>query len=233
MPGLFLEWIRSTAARRTGSAPLVAYFENQSLQGTAARLAELFPVLHRPLLGLPVQQWLWIVPCLVLVGILLLAAARDRFRPRLPPEEFAVGSLLMLLASSDSRWAHHVQLFIPLAVMAILSARVRLLESVPRLGPWLAAGSSVRPGEPGQGDPGAGRLRRVLVGLLVAGLVILLLLGRDIVGPTVNHAVRALSFHTAFDLALAVFLSIRLLGRRPEGGVEAPVTSLSATAATP
>lgn len=231
VPGLFREWIVSTASTRAGSAPLVAYYENQSLQGAAARLAELLPALHRPVLGLPAQYWLWILPSLAIAGILLASAAHDRFRPRLPPEELALGSLLMLLASGDSRWAHHVQLFVPLAVLAVLGARVHLLESVPRLGPWLAGGSV-----PGAGaveaDPAARRLRRVLAGLLVAGVVILVVLGRDVVGPTVNRAVRAMSFHTAFDVALAVFLAARLLRRPPGAGVEAPVRSLSAVEAS-
>jgi hypothetical protein len=224
---LFQEWIRGTAARRAGSAPLVAYHENQSLQGAAARLAGVLPALHRPVLGLPLQYWLWIVPCLVIVGILLVSAARERFRPRLPPEEFALGSLLMLLASGDSRYAHHVQLLVPLAVLAVLATRVHLLESVPRLGRWLAAGDPLAAASATEEAPGARRLRRALAVLLAAGLVVLLLLGRDVVGPTVNRAVRAMSFHTAFDLALAVFLAGRLLRRQAEGGVEAPVQSLS------
>ncbi|HEX9108912.1 MAG TPA: hypothetical protein VF832_16815, partial [Longimicrobiales bacterium] len=182
----------------------------------AARLALAFPALERPLLGMAAWQWLWVVPCAALACVLALAAAHDGFRPRLPPEEFALGSLLMLLASSDSRWAHHVQLLVPLAVLVALSARVRLLESLPRVGPWLARGEGVAAGGD---DPAERRLRLALSALLGAGLVILVLLGRDVVGRTANHAVRAWSFHTAFDVALAVFLSARLL--RPAGGAAA------------
>jgi hypothetical protein len=224
VPGLFLEWVQSTASRKATSAA-VAHFENQSLQGAAARLAQLAPALQEPFLGLAIQQWLWIVPSLAIVAVLLVSAARDRFRPRLPPEEFALGSLLMLLASSDSRWAHHVQLFVPLAVLAVLAARVHLLESLPRLGPWLAG---TAPGAPAPRDaPGAARLRRTLAALLCAGLFILVLLGRDVIGPAANRAVRAMSFHTAFDLALVAFLVVRLLRRPAEDGAEAPVSSLS------
>jgi hypothetical protein len=157
-------------------------------------------------------QWIWVLPCVAMLGVLALAAVRDRLQPRLPPEEFALASLLMLLASSDSRWAHHVQLLVPLAVLVALAARVRLLESLRRVGPWLARGEAAGAGP----DPASGPLRRTLALLLGAGLVILVLLGRDIVGPTVNHAVRALSLHTAFDLAVVVFLSSRLL--RPQDG---------------
>ncbi len=163
-------------------------------------------------------QWLWIVPCAALVGVLALAAARDGFRPRLPPEEFGLASLLMLLASSDSRWAHHVQLLVPLGVLVALAARVRLLESLPRVGPWLARREgTVAFAE----DPASRRLRLVLAVVLGAGLVILVVLGRDVVGPAANHAVRAWSFHTGFDLALVSFLSARLL--RPVSRQAAPV----------
>lgn len=217
VPGIFLEWIRVTATFKA-TPTIIAFFENQSLQGTAARLAAAFPAFERPVLGMAAYQWLWILPCAALVGVLALAAARDRFRPRLPLEEFALGSLLMLLASSDSRWAHHVQLLVPLAVLAVLAARVRLLESLPRVGAWFDTGGAASVG--GE-DPAARRLRRTLAALLGAGLVILVLFGRDIVGPTVNRAVRALSFHTAFDLALVLFLSHRLL--RPGAGASAAV----------
>jgi hypothetical protein len=217
VPGLFLEWVRATAGLKA-TPEIIAFFENQSLQGAAARLAAALPALERPVLGLAAYQWLWILPCAAIAGVLALAAARDRFRPRLPPEEFALASLLMLLASSDSRWAHHVQLLVPLAVVAALAARVRLLESIPRLGPLLSRGGVEVPAD---GDPASLRLRRVLTALLVAGFVILVLLGRDVVGPTVNHAVRGLSFHTAFDLALVLFLSMRVL--RPARGPAAAV----------
>ena len=225
--GLFLEWVRSTASRKATTAA-VAHFENQSLQGAAARLSQLVPALQERFLGLAVQQWLWIVPCLAVLAVLLASAARDRFRPRLPVEELALGSLLMLLASSDSRWAHHVQLFVPLAVVAVLAARVHLLESVPRLGPWLAGTAPGAAGPAPRDDPGAARLRRTVAALLGAGLVILVLLGRDVIGPAANRAVRAMSLHTVFDLVLAAFLVIRLLRRPAEDGARAPVTSLSA-----
>lgn len=217
VPELFHESIRVTATVKAIPSA-IAFFENQSLQGAAARLALAFPGLARPLLGMAAWQWLWIVPCAALVGVLALAAARHGFRPRLPPEEFALASLLMLIASSDSRWAHHVQLLVPLAVLVALAARVRLLESLPRVGPWLARGEgTVAVAD----DPASRRLRLVLAVLLGSGLVILVVLGRDVVGPAANHAVRAWSFHTAFDLALAIFLSVRLL--RPASGPAAPV----------
>lgn len=236
VPGLFLDWIRVTASLKA-TPEIVAYFENQSLQGAAARLAGVAPALERPLLGMSAYQWLWILPCLATVGLLALASARDRFRPRLPPEEFAVASLLMLLASSDSRWAHHVQLLVPLAILAALAARVRALEALPRVGAWLARGEET-PSPAPMNPPGAGgsrasaeepasadRLRRTVTVLVGAGLVILVLLGRDVVGPTVNHAVRALGFHTAFDVALLAFLARRVL--RPDAADPArPVVSL-------
>jgi hypothetical protein len=212
VPGLFLEWIHVTATVKA-TPDSIAFFENQSLQGMATRLAGVFSALVQPVLGLPAYQWLWILPSLALVGLLGLSAARDRFRPRLPPEEFAMGSLLMLLASSDSRWAHHVQLLVPLAAVTALSARCRLLESIPRLGPWLDSGAG-----PAADQPDARRLRLWTGALLVAGLVVLVLLGRDIVGPTVNRAVRAMSFHTAYDLCLVAFLAARLLRAGPEPG---------------
>jgi hypothetical protein len=230
VPGLFLEWLHSTAARKATTAS-VGHFENQSLQGAAARAAQLVPTLQQPFLGLPVQQWLWILPSLAIVAVLLASAARDRFRPRLPAEEFALGSLLMLLASADSRWAHHVQLFVPLAVLSVLSARVHLLESVPRLGPWLARPGAQGPAPVPGDDAGALRLRRTLAALLGAGLVILVLLGRDVIGPQANRAVRAMSFHTAFDLMLVAFLVVRLLRTPAASRAEAPLSSLSATEA--
>ncbi len=101
----------------------------------------------------------------------------------------------------------------PLAVVTALSARCRLLESIPRLGPWLDPGAG-----PATDEPGARRLRLWTGALLVAGLAVLVLLGRDVVGPAVNRAVRAMSFHTAYDLWLVVFLAARLLRARPETG---------------
>jgi hypothetical protein len=218
---LFATWLRITASAKA-IPRIIAFFENQSLQGVAYRLAERFPGLERPVLGVAAVQWLWILPCLAILGVLALAAARDRLHPRLPPEEFALGSLLMLLASSDSRWAHHVQLYVPLAVLTALAARSRLLEAAPGLGRWLAAGATV----PAPAPEGA-RLRRTLAALLLAGVVVLVVMGRDVVGPTVNHAVRMLSLPAAFDVALAIFLSARLLRRAAPQAVEAPVASLS------
>ncbi|HET6411460.1 MAG TPA: glycosyltransferase family 87 protein [Anaeromyxobacter sp.] len=222
VPGLFAEWIRVTATVKA-IPEKVAYFENQSLQGTAARLALLLPGLERPVLGVPAYQWLWIVPCALIAGVLILSAGRDRFRSRLPPEEFALGSLLMLLASSDSRYAHHVQLLVPLAVLSALSARVGLFEALPRVGGWFARGEMAAERDEGTA---AAQLRRRVAVLVGTGLAVLVLLGRDVVGPTVNEAVRALSFHTLFDLSLVVFLARRLL-RREETGPSRELTSLA------
>ncbi len=61
VPGLFLEWIHVTATVKA-TPESIAFFENQSLQGTATRLAGVFPALARPALGLPAYQWLWILP---------------------------------------------------------------------------------------------------------------------------------------------------------------------------
>jgi len=223
VPELFREWVRVTATRKA-VPEIVAFFENQSLQGVAARLARLLPALEQPLLGVAAYQWIWIVGCAAICAVLVLAAARDRFRPALPTEEFALASLLMLLASSDSRWAHHVQLLVPLAVLAALSARVRLLESWPAARRLLAPDTRAKDVAGEEARP----LRRWLAALFGAGIVVLVVLGRDVVGPTVNHAVRTLSLHTAFDLALVVFLARRLLRRIPADGVERPVSSLSA-----
>jgi hypothetical protein len=203
VPGLFLRWVHVTATVKA-TLHATAYFENQSLQGAAARLAEHLPALQDPLLGLPAYRWLWILPCAALVGLLALSAARDRFRARLPLEELGLASLLMLLASADSRYAHHVQLLAPLAAVAALAARARLLEGLPRLGPWLAPGRAL-PAPDGRG-------LRVATGvLLAAGVVVLVLLGRDVVGPTANRLARALGAGTSYDVALAAFLSVRLL----------------------
>jgi hypothetical protein len=210
VPGLFREWIVVTATRKA-VPEIIAFHENQSLQGAAARLAGVLPALERPLGGMPAWQWLWILPSVAVVALLVATAARDRFRPRLPAEEFAIGSLLMLLASSDSRYAHHVQLFVPLAVLVALSARSGWLERLPRVGRWFAAGAV-----PGTETEAAARLRRWLSWLIGATFVFYVALGRDTFGPAVNHAVRALSLGTALDVALVVFLAIRLL--RPSGG---------------
>lgn len=228
VPGLFLEWIHVTATRKA-IPEIVAYYENQSLQGAAARLAGVLPALERPVLGMAMYQWLWIVPCAAIVALLGALAARDRFRARLLPDEFAIASLLMLLASSDSRYAHHVQLLVPLAVLVALAARTRLLERLPRVGPWLAAG-----GEPlaaPEGDA-ARRTRRATAALLGATFLFYVALGRDTFGPTVNHAVRALSAGTALDLALLVFLAARLL-RSSGDPVDAPADALSAAPRVP
>jgi len=211
VPGLFLRWVRVTATVKA-TLHATAFFENQSLQGAAARLAEHLPALEGPLLGLAAFHWLWILPCAALVGLLALSAARDRFRPRLPLAEFGLASLLMLLASSDSRYAHHVQLLVPLVAVTALSAHARLLESLPRVGPWLAGGET-------DCVPGKLRLRRATGALLGAGILVLVLLGRDVVGSGANEAARALGAGTAYDLALATFLAARLLrpGQEPIG----------------
>src|SRR5512142_1790928 len=184
VPDLFREWIEVTA-RNKAIPEVVAYYENQSLQGAAARLAGVLPALERPVLGVAAYQWLWIVPCAAVVALLGLLAARDGFRPRLRPEEFAIASLLMLLASSDSRYAHHVQLLVPLAILVALAARTRLLERAPRIGPWLTRGAAAPPPETAPERS----LRRAVLALLVATFVFYVALGRDTFGPAVNHAV--------------------------------------------
>lgn len=220
VPELFETWVRGTAQDRTGLAS-VSYFENQSLQGVAGRLACLTPTLQRPLLGLPAYQWLWIVPCAAMVLVLVISASRDGFQARLPPEEFALGSLLMLLSSADSRWAHHVQLLVPLALIMVLGARVAVLEPLPRLGAWLYAGAR---GPAGRLGVAASRLRTTLAVLLCAMFVVLILCGRDVIGPAASRAVRALSLPAAIDLALVVFFARRLLRAPPPTGEERPVS---------
>ncbi len=206
VPGLFRRWIEVTATKKA-TLSLIAFHENQSLQGAAARLAGLVDALERPVAGMAGWQWLWILPCSAIVLLLAVLAARDRFRARLLPEEFAISSLLMLLASSDSRYAHHVQLLVPLTILTALAARVRLVQRLPRLGPWLGAGEPPAAPE----DAPASRLRCQLLALLGASIAFYVLLGRDTVGPAVNHGVRALSLGTALDVALLAFLAARLV----------------------
>lgn len=219
---LFRRWVEVTATKKAIPA-IIAFHENQSLQGAAARLAGVLGALERPAAGVAAWQWLWILPSLAVVVLLALLAARDGFRARLLPEEFAISSLLMLLASSDSRYAHHVQLLVPLAVLTALAARVGLVQALPRVGPWLA------PGEPpaAAGDAPARKLRGQLSWLLGASLTFYVLLGRDTVGPAANHALRALSLGTALDVALLAFLAARLL-RRADAPLDVPARSLSA-----
>lgn len=216
VPGLFVDWIETSRIQKMGLAS-TAYFENQSLQGAAARLATHLPALQQPAPGgIVAYQLLWTIPCLALFAVLLLGAARDRFRRALPPEELALACLLLLLASPDTRWAHQVQWMVPVTFVAVLAARLRLLRFVPPLREAPPPSAAIEPAA-------RAALGRWLGAILGYGLVALVLLTRDVVGKPLDNLLRALGVQTAFMLLVTAFFVKALLDRRLASALGAPL----------
>ena len=59
--------------------------------GTITNPWALTTALAQPAAGVPLWQWLWILPCAAIVVLLFVAAARDRFRARLPADPLGRG----------------------------------------------------------------------------------------------------------------------------------------------
>jgi hypothetical protein len=193
--GLFEGWLHASRTYKLG-VESVAYFENQSLQGVAARLATVFPAMALPLHGVPLYRIAWLPAAATLFALALASAWRDRFRPVLPRAEFAFMCLVTYLCSPDSRWAHQMQLLAPFAALGALAARVDLF------GPAAAAR--------------APRGWRRGVGLVVTlGLVFQFLITYDIVGKRIDNASRALSTHFLFAVSLTALVAALMLRRSP------------------
>jgi alpha-1,2-mannosyltransferase len=216
VPRLFVSWIQTSLTYKMGIEQ-VAYFENQSLQGVAARLATVWPALQRPVLGVPIYQVAWAVPVAALFAILVVVVTRDRFRQVLPVEEFAFVCVLMLLASPDSRWAHHVQLIAPLVLVAVLAARMRLLGFLPGLGHDPKTGGRRGSATEAIADPAAQvSLRRKLGATVGTGFLLLVVLTRDFIGKPADQVLRAWRSHTLFVVCLTILLANLMLDRRLE-----------------
>jgi hypothetical protein len=193
---LFLTWFETSRARKLDLAE-VAYFENQSIQGVLARLTRAFPALGERILGVPAHALAWAAATLLLLGVALASARRDRFRAALPPAELAFICLVMFLCSPDSRWAHQVQLLAPLTFLGALAARVELLAR---------ARDAVRP---------LARWRLAVGAVVVAGLLAQVVLTTDVIGKQAAVIVRLWASHFLFAVALTALVGAFLLvGRR-------------------
>jgi hypothetical protein len=194
------QWLRLSRSVKM-AVDSMAYFENQSLVGVAARLAVAFPALQRRVLGVPLHEPLWMAAGAALFAVLFAIVRRDRFRPALPATEFAYVCVVMMLFGPDTRWAHQVQVVVPLVIVTAISLRTGAI-------PWLSGASDApSPGTPLQ-------LRRIAQVVLAAGVVLLVLLARDVVGKPLDNALRDARLHFAYLVVLAATLAAVL--RRPE-----------------
>jgi hypothetical protein len=201
---LFQQWLHLSRSVKM-SLDSMAYFENQSLAGVAARLAVAFPALQRQVLGVAAHELLWMGAGTVLFAVLLAVVRRDGFRPALPATEFAYLCVVMMLFGPDTRWAHQVQLLVPLAVITAIALRTGGI-------PWLD-GTPAVPGAP-RARPAAAApmsLRRLVQGVLAMGLVVLVVLTRDIVGKPLDNALRDARLHFAYLVVLAAALAAVLI----------------------
>ena len=194
------EWLRVSRSVKM-AIDSMAYFENQSLVGVAARLAVAFPALQRRVLGVPLHELLWMAAGAALFAVLFAIVRRDRFRPALPATEFAYVCLVMMLFGPDTRWAHQVQVVVPLVIVTAIALRTGAI-------PWLAGASDAPPR--GTHLP----LRRIAQVVLAAGVVLLVVLARDVVGKPLDNALRDARLHFAYLVLLAATLAAVL--RRPE-----------------
>lgn len=195
-------WVNTSVTNKLGFDS-VAYFENQSLQGVAARLATVVPALTEPLLGVPLYRLLWVPVALFLFGVLVLAARGDGFQPKLPRVEFSFVCLMMFLCSPDSRWAHQLQLLAPFTLLAVLAARYRVFSG----GPVAAATERA--------------WRAAIRVVLVVGAVFQVLVTRDLVGRKLNQLLRAWSTQFIFVALLTALVAAVLVScRRGESDEE-------------
>jgi hypothetical protein len=201
---LIQQWLQVSRSVKM-SLDSMAYFENQSLVGVAARLAVAFPALQRRVLGVAAHELLWMAAGGVLFAVLLAVVRRDGFRPALPATEFAYLCVVMMLFGPDTRWAHQVQLLVPLAVITAIALRSGGI-------PWLD-GTSAAPGAAGATASVSAptRLRPLVQGVLAVGLVVLVVLTRDIVGKRLDNALRDARLHFAYLVVLAVTLAAVLI----------------------
>ncbi len=208
-------WLETARLHKLGIAE-VAYFENQSLQGVSARLATVFPALAAPVLGVPAYRLLWMPVAALLFGVVLLAAWRDRFRPALPRAELAFLCCIQFLCSPDSRWAHQMQLLAAFGLLAAAAARVDL---------FARGGAAAR-------APAAWRRGvAVVVGL---GLLVQVVLTRDVVGKRLDNLARWWSAQFLFAVALTALVAAVMLKRRaPGAGEVAAADPLGLRAAIP
>jgi hypothetical protein len=193
VPEIFRAWLETSLAHKVNLAE-VAYFENQSLQGVAARLATVFAPLAEPFHGVPAYRILWVPLAAALFAVALAVAWRDRFRPVLPFGEFAFMCTVMYLCSPDSRWAHQMQLLAPFTLLAAAAARLDLF----------APASACAHGE-------ARGWRRAVGGVLSLGVLFQVVLTVDVVGKRMDNAARWWSTHFLFVVALAALLGAMML----------------------
>jgi hypothetical protein len=207
---LFEEWVRASRDIKM-SLDSMAYFENQSLVGVAARLAVAFPALQRRVLGVALQELLWMAAGAALFAVLLAVVRRNRFRSALPATELAYVCVVMMLFGPDTRWAHQVQLVVPLVILTAIALRsggIAGLCAAPDAPPVPGATQAA-------GDERArSSVRRLSLGVLAAGLVVLVLLTRDVVGRPIDNALRDARLHFAYLVVLAATLAAVLLRPR-------------------
>jgi len=186
----------SRAAKLTFES--VACFESQSLLGFTARLSTLLPGLGQTVHGIPLYRVAWLPVALALLLVLVVATRRNSPKSGLADDtEFAFVCLIMILVSPDSRWAHMIQVLPALAVLASLAASVNLFSVKPQA-------SIERP---------VAAYRRAIGLLVLIGLLVMVVLTRDIVGKALDNEVRWWSAQFLFLFALAVSISAVLLRR--------------------
>jgi hypothetical protein len=188
--GILMNWWIVSSREKLGLSAL-AYFENQSLIGLFARLAESFPAL--PMFSGKLQfehfslpafkAWAYGFSAMLLGLICLLTMMNTRSKDRLSSDLlFSLFFIIMLLASPDTRNAHLMHLLFPVLILwQVFYLRL----------------------------PGA---KLACIGLAVSGLG-LILTSRDLIGKKLNHLLRENSHQTAILLVTFFVLLFILVGK--------------------